>query len=326
MKQISLFVICLLLLSCSTKQLTAQSAKENVFNKYKSTFVEVNGYKINIEVLGEGEPIFFFAGGPGNSHDYMQGNFGQYYKTNKLVFIDHLGRGLSDNAKQKSEYSVQNDVDVTEAIRKHLKLNKISLVGHSYGTVVAQAYAIQYPQYVDKMVLIAGFHSGEMWQANCDSYNHNAKTYFPKEWKKVDSLRNLGYISSDSEFQKVYWSMPAKYIYYHNTKLKQNVPSEEHRGMNLDVYFAIIGRDADFNVSGSMMDTDFRKDLKNLKMPTLITAGRYDGVSTPEFNYQYKTYMPQAKFVMFENSSHNPYLEEPEKFYNLFEEFLGIKK
>lgn len=325
MKQFSYLIACLFLFSCSTKQLTAQNKNETIYSLYTSSFVEVNGYKINIEVLGEGDPIFFFAGGPGNSHDYMQGNFGQYYKKNKLVFIDHLGRGLSDNAANQSEYSVQNDVDVTEAIRKHLNLDKISLVGHSYGTVVAQAYAIQYPKHVDKMVLIAGFHSGEMWQANCDSYNHNAKTYFPEEWRKVDSLRNLGYISSDSEFQKVYWSIPAKYIYYHNTALKQNVPQTEHRGMNFDVYFSIIGRDADFNVSGSMMDTDFRKDLKNLTMPTLIMAGRYDGVSTPEYNAQYKTFMPQAKLVFFEKSSHNPYLEEPEKFYSLFEEFLEIQ-
>jgi proline iminopeptidase len=58
---------------------------------------------------------------------------------------------------------------------------------------------------------------------------------------------------------------------------------------------------------------------------TLIVAGRYDGVSTPEFAVQYKTYMPQAQFEMFEQSGHNPYLEEPEKFYTLFDEFMGVK-
>jgi len=42
-------------------------------------------------------------------------------------------------------------------------------------------------------------------------------------------------------------------------------------------------------------------------------------------NIQYKTFMPQAQFVMFEQSGHNPYLEEPEKFYALFNTFFGIK-
>ena len=95
--------------------------------------------------------------------------------------------------------------------------------------------------------------------------------------------------------------------------------------MSMEVYFSILGRDADFDVSGSMIDQDYRRDLINIKSPTLIIGGRYDGVSTPEYNLQYKKFMPQAKFVMFEQSGHNPYLEEPEKFYNLFEEFFGIE-
>lgn len=299
--------------------------QDSLFNKFQPKFYNINGYKINVEVLGEGDPIVFLAGGPGNSHDYMQGNFGQYYKTNKVIFIDFLGRGLSDDAKDKSEYSIMNDIEILEEVRKELKINKFSIVGHSYGTVHAQAYILKYPERVDKLVLINGFHSGEMWQANCDSYNHYAKTHFPELWKKVDSLRSLGYVSSDPEFYKVYEDIPVKYVYYHNTKLRQKVPSKKFRGMNIDVYYSIVGRDADFFVGGSMIDTDFRRELKNIKSPTLIIAGRYDGVSTPEYAIQYKDFMPQAKFVMFEESGHNPYLEEPEKFYRLFEDFFEIK-
>lgn len=91
------------------------------------------------------------------------------------------------------------------------------------------------------------------------------------------------------------------------------------------MYVEIIGRDGDFDVSGSMINQDYRQQLKDVKAKTLIIAGRYDGVSTPEFAVQYKTFMPQAQFVMFEQSAHNPYLEEPEKFYGLFESFFNIK-
>lgn len=298
---------------------------ESIFEKFEPNFININGYQINVEVLGEGDPIVFLAGGPGNSHDYMQGNFGKYYKTNKVIFIDFLGRGLSEDAKNKSDYSVANDVEILEGVRKALNLEKFSIVGHSYGTVHAQAYILKYPERVNKLVLINSFHSGEMWQANCDSYNHYAKTHFPELWHKVDSMRALGYVSSDPEFYKLYGSFPTKYVYYHNTALKQKVPDTKFRGMNIDVYFSIIGRDADFFVGGSMIDIDFRRDLKNIKSPTLIAAGRYDGVSTPEYAVQYKDFMPKAEFVMFEQSGHNPYLEEPEKFFNIFEKFLSIE-
>ncbi|GGG38122.1 hydrolase [Bizionia arctica] len=297
----------------------------DIFGKFESKFYEIDGYKINVEVLGEGDPIFFLPGGPGNSHDYMQGNFGQYYKTNTVVFFDFLGRGKSDDAKDVSEYSVENDVELIEKLREVLGYNKISIVGHSYGTVPAQAYAIKYPDHVDKMVLISGFHSGAMWQANCDSYNHYAKTHFPEKWKQVDSLRSLGYVSGQEPLKTVYGNFPTKYIYYHNTSLKQNAPQEKYRGWADDVYVEIIGRDGDFNVSGSMINQDYRQELKEVKAKTLIVAGRYDGVSTPEFNVQYKIFMPQAQFEMFEQSGHNPYLEEPEKFYALFDAFFKIK-
>jgi len=302
-----------------------KAPEASIHTKFSSQFHLIDGYKINVEVLGEGDAIVFLPGGPGNSHDYMQGNFGQYHKTNTVVFFDFLGRGKSDNAKNVSEYSVENDVELIEKLRKKLKFDKISLVGHSYGTVPAQAYAIKYPDNVKKMVLINGFHSGAMWQANCDSYNHYAKTHFPEKWKQVDSLRALGYRSSEEPLKTVYGNFPTKYIYYHNTKLKQNSAKFKHRSWANDVYVSIIGKDGDFDVSGSMINQDYRRHLKNVKASTLIVAGRYDGVSTPEFAVQYKTYMPQAQFEMFEQSAHNPYLEEPEKFFKLFEDFMNIK-
>ena len=148
------------------------AAQENasIFEKFTPKFYNINGYNINVEVLGEGEPIVFIAGGPGNSHDYMQGAFGKYYKTNKVIFIDFLGRGLSDNDKNISEYSIENDVEIIEGVRKALNLEIFSIVGHSYGT------SIKYPEPIDTLMLISVFHSGEMCQANCDSYNHYTKT------------------------------------------------------------------------------------------------------------------------------------------------------
>ncbi|SEA15260.1 alpha/beta fold hydrolase [Bizionia paragorgiae] len=315
------FLAVLLLSSIST---IAQQ-DPTIFEKFDSKYYTIDGYKINVELKGSGDPIFFLPGGPGNSHDYMQGNFGHYYNTNTVVFFDWLGRGLSDDAKERSEYTVENDVLLIEKLRKLLNFDKISLVGHSYGTVPAQAYSLQYPNNVDKMVLINGFHSGAMWQANCDSYNHYAKTHFPEKWKKVDSLRALGYVSSEEPLKTVYGNFPTKYIYYHNTQLKQNTPKKRFRGWANDVYTTIIGLDGDFHVAGSMINQDYRRQLKDIKAKTLIIAGRYDGVSTPEFAVQYKTFMPQAQFEMFEKSGHNPYLEEPEKFYSIFNVFMGIK-
>ena len=80
--------------------------------------------------------------------------------------------------------------------------------------------------------------------------------------------------------------------------------------------------DGDFVVGNDIAKFDVTKDLKNLKMPILIVAGRYDRVSVPCMAVQYKKYCPQAQFVMFEHSGHNPMVEEPEKEFPIIRAFL----
>ncbi len=63
-------------------------------------------------------------------------------------------------------------------------------------------------------------------------------------------------------------------------------------------------------------------ELKNLKMPTLIIEGRFDRVAVPRFSIKFKEYAPQAKFVMFEKSGHNPYIEQKDKYFELLTDFL----
>jgi proline iminopeptidase len=85
----------------------------------------------------------------------------------------------------------------------------------------------------------------------------------------------------------------------------------------------MVGKDGDFIVGSDIGNFDYRKDLKDLKMPVLIYGGRYDRVAVPEMMVKYKEYCPQAKFVMFEHSGHNPQVEEPQKLFALLNDFLS---
>ena len=79
----------------------------------------------------------------------------------------------------------------------------------------------------------------------------------------------------------------------------------------------------DFLVTCDIGNFDYRKQLKDLKMPILIYGGRYDRVAVPRMMVQYKMYCPQAEFMMFEESGHNPQVEEPSKLFALIRKFLG---
>ena len=87
--------------------------------------------------------------------------------------------------------------------------------------------------------------------------------------------------------------------------------------MNTKLYYQMVGKDGDFIVGNDIGNFDFRKQLKDLKMPILIYGGRYDRVAVPWMMDKFKEYCPQAKYVMFEKSGHNPQVEEPEALFKV---------
>jgi proline iminopeptidase len=88
------------------------------------------------------------------------------------------------------------------------------------------------------------------------------------------------------------------------------------------VLCAIEGGDYDFAAGPEMAKLDFHAQLKDLNMPMLILSGRFDRGMLPRYAVQFKTYAPKAQFVMFERSGHFPFVEEPEEFIRVVEDFL----
>ena len=292
------------------------------FPQQKDNYASVNGEKIWYQVKGQGEPIVLIAGGPGDSHLYFTPWFDTLAENHKVIYFDAFGRGKSSHAKNKEEYSFQRDVDDLEGLRMALGFEKWNVLGHSYGGMVAQAYAIQHPSSVNKLILVDTFYDAGMWQENDNNSNYVMKTQCPEQWDKLMKIREEGYLSSSPEHIKVY-KIPSGLLYWYNPENRTRMRSDS-LSWNTDVYYQIVGIDGDFIIGGDIGKLDFRRDLKKLKMPILITAGRYDRISDPRFAIKYKMYAPQAEFVMFEKSGHNPYVEEREKFFKVLNDFLTV--
>jgi proline iminopeptidase len=286
-------------------------------------YYEVNGAKIWTVRFGNGDPIFFIAGGPGGSH-YGLRRFDSLSTTNTLVYFDAFGRGKSDTAINVSEYTLERDVEDLEVLRTAMGFSSITLLGHSYGGVVAQAYAIKYPENVSHLILANSFHSYLMWQENCDNSNHEIKTNYPEVWADLMKAREQGAVSSDQIHQEIYSRVPYGFLYGYNPEnFKRSGRKPYPNSSNSKLYYQMVGRDGDFLVGNDIGNFDFRKQLKDLKMPVLIYGGRYDRVAVPWMMVKYKEYCPQAKFFIFEKSGHNPQVEEPEAMFKLIRDFLA---
>ncbi|NNJ52800.1 MAG: alpha/beta fold hydrolase [Ignavibacteriaceae bacterium] len=286
-------------------------------------YYEINGAKLWTVSFGEGEPLFFIAGGPGGTH-YGLRRFDSLSTTNTLVYYDAFGRGKSDTAKSVTEYTIERDIEDLEGLRKAMGFEKISILGHSYGGVVAQGYAFKYPENVSHLIVANSFHSYLMWQENCDNSNHEIKTNYPEVWEELMKVREQGAVSSDKVHYEIYGRVPYGFLYAYNPEKFK--PSGRKRGYpyfsNRKLYYQMVGRDGDFELTSDIGKFDYRNDLKDLDLPILIYGGRYDRVAVPRMMVEYKMYCPQAEFVMFEESGHNPQVEEPSKLFALIREFL----
>lgn len=286
-------------------------------------YYEVNGAKLWTVSFGGGEPLFFIAGGPGGTH-YALRHFDSLSTTCTLVYYDAFGRGKSDTAKVVTEYSLERDIEDLEGLRKAMSYSRINILGHSYGGVVAQGYALKYPANVSHLIIANSFHSYLMWQENCDNSNHEIRTNYPEVWEELMKIRDQGVVSSDPVHYEIYDSVPYGFLYAYNPEnFKPSGRKPYPNPINRKLYYQMVGGDGDFELTSNIGTFDYRKQLKDLKMPVLIYGGRYDRVAVPRMMVQFKMYCPQAEFFMFEESGHNPQVEEPNALFALIREFLN---
>jgi proline iminopeptidase len=281
-------------------------------------FVVVNGHRLWYRMAGKGSPLLLIPGGPGSSHNYFYPTLERLAKSFQVIYFDAFGRGQSDRAKHPSEYSLNGDIEDVEGLRKALGLGRIAVYGHSYGGMVAQGYALRYPQSLSKLILANTCHSAEMWQKGAnENWNYEIHNQYPEVWAELQQLRAKGMVSCDPAYQEIQGRVALSLLYFYDpTKANLTVDT------NLDVFCQIAGPDAGFVLGGDLASVDFRERLGEIQNPTLVIAGRFDRVGIPRYTLQFKTFMPRAQLVMFEKSGHMPFLEEPEHHEAVVFEFL----
>lgn len=285
--------------------------------------IETRDGKLYYETEGSGPVVVMVAGGPGGSHVSFHGFFNELAKEHTVVYFDNIGRGRSDRLKDPKKYTVWRDADDIEALRKALGVDKISVIGHSYGGMPAIAYAIRYPQSLDRLVLSDTLHSGEGFQQNIDSCNFTAQNQYPEIWAKLMEMRAKGVKSTAEEYGEIYGPAIGSLYWYdaaNGTKMyRSNDPKD---GGNDEVYRAMIGEDPEWKVGGTMKSFDPRKQMKEIEAKTLICVGRFDRVATPKVSYEMSQLIPGSKLVIFPKSGHRPWVEEKESYFDAVTKFL----
>jgi proline iminopeptidase len=286
------------------------------------TQVTVNGRDLWVEREGEGPPLVLLPGGPAASHLTFHPHFSVLGDRFEIIYVDFHGRGRAGRPASYSEITFDRDVDDLEGLRRALGFQTWNIYGFSYGGMVAQAYALEHPEAVRRLVLANTVHSTEMWQRNHENINREIANQYPEVWEQILALRAQGVRSLTPEVQTLYRVHSALVRFYNPANVSRLLSEPGSR--NEELYRAFAGDDIEFIIGGQVaLLPDFRPRLKELTMPTLILAGRFDRALYPAMQMDFRRFAPQARFVMLEQSGSFGHIEEPETVMDLLRGFLS---
>ena len=260
--------------------------------------------------MRERPAAFVIHGGPGGDHSGFKPGMGVLADRLQLVYFDHRGQGRSARGDKQS-YTLDNNVEDMEALRRHLGCGPIVSIGTSYGGMVAQAHAARYPEAVSHLVLIVtASHAG---------FNARARQIIAErgtpEMQRVCAQLWAGELDSEEKLRHYYEVMGPMYSLRHDP---QAAAIARQRG--------IVAPDAinmAFAPGGFLQTYDLRPELSRITAPTLILAGRHDWICAPEFSEEIHRLIPGSELRIFEHSSHSIRADEPEAMLGAIVDFVA---
>jgi proline iminopeptidase len=267
-----------------------------------------------IEGGGPGVPLLLLHGGPGGGHDYLE-PLGALGDERPVVFYDQLGCGKSDIPDDTSLWTIERFVEEVDAVRAGLGLERIHLLGQSWGAMLAIDYMLTNPTGVVSLTLASGCASA----LGCAREMRKLIEELPPETvATIDRCEREG-TTEGAEY------MGAVFTFYqkHVCRTQPWPPEMLRTGLNLQnspVYHFMWGPN-EFTATGTLKDWDRSDRLGEIDVATLITAGRYDEL-TPALAEEMRRGIAGSELVVFEESSHSAHVEEPELFAQVLRDFF----
>lgn len=283
--------------------------------------VLVPGGEVWFKIIGSGDaiPLLTLHGGPGAGHDYLE-PLEALASDRPVVFFDQLGCGKSDKPDDLSLWRIERFVEEVTAVRKALGLERVHLLGHSWGGWLAIEYMMDRPPGIVSLILAST--SASLRQV--DEETAHLKATLPQEvldtlnrYEAVGDYHNPEYETAMMEFYKRFvcrrdpWPEPL--LRSLNNMTSNPVPYETIQGPN------------EFTITGNLKDWDRTGRLGEIAVPTLVTCGRYDELG-PACAETLHRGIPNSEIHVFEQSAHTAHLEETERYLGVVREFLGQVK
>ncbi|HKV79128.1 MAG TPA: alpha/beta hydrolase [Candidatus Sulfotelmatobacter sp.] len=282
--------------------------------------IDVGGAELYAREVGKGAAIIVLHGGPDFDQSYLLPDMDRLSDSYRLIYYDQRGRGKSASNVRPEDVTLASDIADLEKVRQSFHLESATLLGHSWGTVIALEYALKYPERVSHLILM-----------NPSPASREDYLQLRKDWleKRPDAMAQRKAIAETAAYKE---GDPEAVTAYYRIHFKPALA-------RTDDYEKLIARmKASFHKEGVlkaravedrlMQDTwassefDLIPKLKTLKIPTLVLSGDHEFIPATTAEHIAQA-IPNARLVTLKGCGHFTFLECPVPVHEQIDAFFG---
>ena len=262
---------------------------------------------------GAGTPLLVLHGGPGMPSYYLE-SLTALAGSRPVVLYDQLGCGRSDRPADPSLWTVPRAVDEVETVRQQLGLQRVHVLGHSWGGFLALAHARRHGDAVVSLVLSSPLVSVAGWMADARELLAGLPAAVREtiaRHEEAGTFDDPAYIEATTEFYRRHFCTLDPW------------PAELQRTfeeMGEGPYHRMWGP-SEFTQTGNLRGADLTPTLPELRIPSLWIGGTRDEVSPARLAAFAE--LASGRAEVFEGGSHCLHLEQAPRYLSVVESFLA---
>jgi len=277
-----------------------------------------DGVRLYYRVAGSGaDTIVVINGGPGVGHEVLAPDVAPLEARHTVVFYDQRGGGRS-GLPDTTMLGMDRFVEDLDALRRHLGMKRMSLLAHSFGPLIAAAYARTHPERVERMIFFGGL-GPRREDATAFARTRAAQRDSAQErrWQEIARRLRSGTLAEAVDACR------------ENTALMNELVAAEgwpvRRGTSCDAPAEAVlygSRYTSRILPRSLGEYDFTRDLAGLRAPILVITGDRDETPVPAHR-AWAAAVPNGRLLLIPGGGHYPHIERPDVFYPAVDAFMA---
>ena len=256
------------------------------------------------EVVGTGDPIVVVHGGPGLDHQYLRPGLDVLAATHTLIYYDQRGTGRSDVPLDSAHVNLGAFVEDIDELRTALGYDQVTVLGHSFGGLIAMAYARAHPEHTRALILLDSSEPGQRFAAETARRQAAART--PADSAELAAaMAEPGFAARDAAtMSRIYRTAFRGTMHVRDRVDELNLDLSARTAKNGPEVARLLG------ASMGGPEWDWWPTLAEITPPTLVLQGRWD-IPPLEMGQALAAALPQGRFVALD-SGHFPFVEDPQ--------------